>query len=397
MSKVSFASDCLQLADTLTTLRRDFHAYPELSYEEHRTAGKIADILHDLGYEVTTGVAQTGVTAFLKGGKPGPTIALRGDIDGLPVTELNDLPYKSKNEGKMHACGHDIHITSVLGAAMLLAKVKDELAGNVFLIFQPAEEINRGAKDMVAEGVMSNPKVDMIFGLHNHPDIPVGQIGIKTGGLMAAVDTTHFKITGEGSHGGYPHRSKDPILATAAMIMNVQSIVGRNVPPLDAAVISFGTIKGGTANNVIPDFVELSGTVRSYLPAVQDLLEKRLREVVEQTAATFGCKGELEYRRDLPPVLADEKAYEIALGAVKKIAGENGAVVPTPSMGGEDFAIFMEKAPGCFMWLGVGNPAMDAIHPWHSPHFKADDAALPYGAGVLAQAAVDAMFALAES
>lgn len=394
MAKINFAPECMKLAGELTELRRDFHAHPELSYEEHRTAQKIAGLLKTLGYEVTTGVAKTGVTAFLKGSAPGPTIALRGDIDALPVTELNDLPYKSKYEGKMHACGHDMHITSVLGAAMLLASVKDDLPGNIFLIFQPAEEINRGAKDMVAKGVMSNPKVDMIFGLHNHPDIPVGQIGIKKGSLMAAVDTTHFKISGEGSHGGYPHRSKDPILATAAMLMNVQSIVARNVPPLDAAVISFGTINGGTANNIIPDYVELSGTVRSYSPEVRDLLETRLREVVEQTAATYGCKGELEYRRDLPPVLSDDRAYEIALGAVKTIAGENGPIVPTPSMGGEDFAIFMEKAPGCFMWLGVGNAEIDATHPWHSPLFKADDRALPYGAGVLAQAAVDAMYAL---
>ena len=391
MSEINFKERSKELAEKLIGIRRDLHEHPELSFQEFRTAELVAKTLRDLGMEVKEKVGRTGVTGFLKGGRPGPTIALRGDIDALPITEEACVPYKSKNTGVMHACGHDTHTTCNLGAAMLLAEVRDQLEGNVYFIFEPAEEINQGAKAMIADGVMSDPKVDMIFGLHCHQEIPAGKMGVKEGYLMAAVDTTKFKITGKGGHGGTPHNDIDPIVATAAMLMNVQTIVSRNVPPLEPAVISFGTINGGTANNIIPDYVELTGTVRSYGDSTRDLMEKRLREVVETTAAAMGCKGELSYVRDFSAVNNEPKATAIAKRAVEAIGGLGTAVMPTPSMGGEDFALYMEKAPGCFLWLGIGNPEIDAVHPWHSPLFVADDSYLHLGAASLAQAAVYAM------
>ncbi|MDL2259535.1 M20 family metallopeptidase [Deltaproteobacteria bacterium OttesenSCG-928-K17] len=382
------------LSDRLIAIRRDLHENPELSFKEFRTAEMVARTLRDLGLEVKEKVGQTGVTALLKGGRPGPTIALRGDIDALPVCEEAAVPYKSKINGVMHACGHDTHTACALGAAMLLAEVKDELEGNVFFIFEPAEEINRGAAALLAEGVMDDPKVDMIFGIHCHPEVPAGKMGVKEGYLMAAVDTTRFKITGKGGHGGLPHRDIDPIVAAASVIMNVQTIVSRNVPPLNPAVVSFGSIHGGQANNVIPDYVELSGTVRTYDNETRDLIEKRLREVVETTAAALGCKGELSYEREFSAVNNDPRATELARAAVEQIGGEGTSVVPTPSTGGEDFAMYLEKAPGCFLWLGIGNPEIGAMHPWHSPLFVADDSCLWLGAGSMAQAAVNAMAAL---
>ena len=391
MSEVNLERKSRELSDRLIAIRRMLHENPELSFEEFQTAEFLANALRELGLEVKEKVGKTGVTALLQGGKPGPTIAIRGDIDALPIKELADVPYASKVPGKMHACGHDTHAACVLGAAMLLAGVREKLSGNAFFIFEPAEEINRGAAAMLADGVMETPKIDMIFGVHCHPEIPAGKIGVKEGYLMAAVDTTRFKITGKGGHGGLPHRDIDPITATAAMIMNVQTIVSRNVPPLNPAVVSFGTIHGGLVNNVIPDYVELSGTVRTYDEETRDLIEKRLHEVVRSTAAALGCTAELSYEREFSAVNNDPQAAAIARNAVETIGGPGSAVIPIPSTGGEDFAMYMEKAPGCFIWLGVGNPAMGAIHPWHSPVFVADDSYLWLGAGSLAQAAIDAM------
>lgn len=385
----------LALSDRLIEIRRDLHAHPELSTQEFRTAGIVAAILRELGLEVREGVAETGVTGLLRGGRSGPTVAIRADMDALPIQELADAPFKSQVDGVMHACGHDLHTTCGLGAAMALAEVREEMAGDVLFIFQPAEEKNLGANRMVEEGVMTTPKVDMIFGLHNHPEVSAGAVAVKAGALMSAVDKFYLKVTGKGGHGGLPHRDIDPIIAMASVLMNIQTVVSRNVPPLEPAVVSFGTLQGGTANNIIPDFVEATGTVRTYSPETRDLIEKRLKEVASGSAAALGCAGELVYTRELPPVVNDPKAAAIALRAAEAMVGPEKVVDPTPSMGGEDFAVFMEKAPGCFLWLGVGNPAIGAVHPWHSPHFIADESSLAIGAGVLAQCAFYALEELA--
>ncbi|WP_286953401.1 MULTISPECIES: M20 metallopeptidase family protein [Aminobacterium] len=376
-----------QIFEELQHLYRDFHRHPELSFKEKDTSEKIAAYMENLGCTVQKNVAGTGVVALLMGAKKGPTVAIRADIDALPVEEKSGLPYKSIYEGLMHACGHDVHITCALGAAKILASLKNDLQGTVKFIFQPAEEINAGAKAMVEEGVLENPHVSMIFGLHNHPEIPVGKVALKEGPLMASVDTTFVTIKGRGGHGAFPHKDIDPIVAAASIIMSLQTIVSRNVDPQHSAVVSFGTIHGGTANNVIPDEVKLTGTVRTFDPHIRESMEPWMRRVIEHAAASLGCTADFYYRQDLPAVMNHPEAAALGMRAIEEIIGKEGIVIPVPSMGGEDFAIFQEKVPGCFFWLGVGNPDIDAIHPWHSPRFKADEGALSIGAGVLALSA----------
>lgn len=383
--------DCLKMQDELSELFHVFHMHPELSFEENETASRISLYLQKLGFSVTECVGKTGLTARLEGNRPGPNIAIRADIDALPITEKTGLPYASTADGRMHACGHDVHTTCALGAAKLLAEQNSSLRGSVTMIFQPAEEINLGAKEMVREGVLEKNDIDMIFGLHNHPEVPVGKIALKEGPLMAAVDRIEITVTGKGGHGGLPHRDIDPIVASAAMIMNLQTIVSRNINPLDSAVISLGTINGGTRNNVIPDKVELTGTVRTFAPEVRNSMEQQIRRIVENTAATLMCRGELTYIYELPAVINPSIPEKIVEKAIQAVAGKDAIVAPTPSTGGEDFSIYQEKVPGCFFWLGVGNPDIGAVHPWHSPRFIIDERALPLGAGVLANSALLAM------
>lgn len=393
MNEFDFLSEGQKIQESLISLRRFFHENPEISHREFGTAQKILEVLQGYNLEIKKAISTTGITALLKGSHPGPTIAFRVDMDALPVVEETGLEYKSKNKGVMHACGHDFHITYLLGAVKILSACQKSLKGNILFIFQPAEEINQGAKEMISAGILDEPKVDMIFGIHNHPDIPVGKIALKPGSLMAATDTIKIQISGAGSHGGYPHRGHDPILASSALVLGVQSIVSRNIPPQEAATISFGSIHGGTADNIIPDKVKLSGTVRSYSSKIRDLLEGRLAEMVDKISSAYGCSSTFKYIREHGAVVNDSFAYEIARKAANKVFGE-GIVEPIPSMGGKDFSWFLEKIPGCFMWIGVRNESIGAVHPWHSPLFKADEASLPYGAAILAQTAIEALDSL---
>ena len=370
--------------DELIEIRRDLHMNPELSFKEFNTTQKIKDKLTSLGVEIVDIGIPTGVIGLLRGAKEGPTIALRGDIDALPIFELNEVPYKSKVDGVMHACGHDIHTTSVLGAASILASMKDELEGNAMFIFQPAEEINRGARLMVEKGLFTKVKTDLVFGLHNNPEIPWGKIAIKRGGLMAAVDTLRIRVIGKGGHGGIPNATKDPIIAAGAMLVNLQTIVSRNVSPLDPAVISIGTIHSGTANNIISELVEMSGTVRSFRPEVRDLLEKRIKEMLNNTADAYDVKVEIDYIREQAAVTNSDEMTVLAYAAAEEIVGSEGIVDPTPSMGGEDFSIFMDEIPGFFFWLGVGNKEKDMNYVWHNPRFDGDERAMIYASTVMA-------------
>jgi len=375
----------------LIEIRRDLHMHPELSFQEYRTTEKIKGILRELNIEILDIGLETGVVGLLKGKNPGPTIALRGDIDALPITQENNVTYKSKNKGVMHACGHDVHTTCVLGAAMILAEMRDNIDGNVKFIFQHAEEVNKGAKILVEKGVMDNPHVDAVFGLHNHPDIPVKKVGVKLGGLMAAVDTIRIKVKGVGGHGAIPNKTIDPVLASSAIIMGIQSIASRNISPLDSVVVSIGTVNAGIANNVIPEEVKMSGTVRSFSKDVRDKVPMLLERQITNIATAYGAQAELEYIFDLPAVINEEVMYRIGRKAVEKVCGPEGPVDPTPSMGGEDFSILMEKAPGCFFWLGVGNKDKDCVYQWHNPKFDADEGALTVGSGVLAQSVFEAI------
>lgn len=380
-----------ELEPQLIDFRRDLHIHPELSLQEVRTTGRIKDALTEAGIEIVDIRTPTGVVALIHGNGPGPTIALRGDIDALPIHEENDVPYRSQTDGVMHACGHDVHTTALLGAALILNDLKDTFSGTVKLIFQPAEEVNEGARQMIDHGVLENPHVDAIFGLHTYPDLPAGQVGVKSGGLMAAVDTIRITVNGVGGHGAIPDSTVDPVVASCAMVSSLQSIVSRNISPLDSVVVSMGTIHGGIANNVIPEEVKLTGTARSFEPSVREKLPDLVRRVVEQSVAAYGATATVEYIYHLPPVYNSTSLHSLATAVVTEICGAEGPSEPRPSMGGEDFALYMENIPGFFYWLGTGNVEKGFVHKWHNPRYNTDEDALAVGSGVLALSAIRAI------
>ena len=380
-----------QFETDLINLRHHLHRHPELSFKEFETTRFLKDQLAELGIELVEIGLTTGVIGILHGAKAGPSIALRGDIDALPIQELNDLPFKSETDNVMHACGHDIHTSVVLGAAKLLSQKKSELEGNIVFIFQPAEEVNEGARLIIEKGLFEKLKIHRILGLHNNPEIPWGKIAVKPEGLMASVDTLRFTIQGTGGHGGVPHLTKDPIVGAGAIIMNLQSIVSRNISPLDTAVISLGTINGGTANNIISESVRITGTVRSFKPQTRDLLRDRIQTMIHETAKAYGLMAEIEYIYHLPAVNNPPELAESARRAVVDSMGEDFVVLPEPSTGGEDFALYMEKVPGFFFWLGVGNQADGINHFWHSPLFNGDDRALLVGSVAMSNMAIQAI------
>ena len=370
---------------------RHLHKNPELSFQEYDTTEYIRAILRELDIKILDIGLETGVVGLLEGKEPGPCIALRADIDGLPIQEESSSSYPSERPGKMHACGHDTHTASLLGAARLLASVRENLKGSVKFFFQPAEEVNLGAKKLVALGCMENPHVDAVFGMHNEPHVPYGCVAVKKGPLMASVDRINIKITGKGGHGGMPQKNIDPIVVAAAIIQSLQTIVSRNVSPIDSCVVSICNVKAGegTVNNVTPEEVRMYGTVRNYSQDVQHYVEQRIRDIVEQVSAAYGAKGELEYIYELAVTDNHEQLFDIAKDAVESIGAE--VFDPIPVTGGEDFSEYMKYAPGFLYWLGVRNEEEDCIYPWHSPHFKADERAIVIGAGTYSMAAVKAM------
>ena len=370
------------LEQKLTGFFEEFHMHPELSYEEYETTERIKRELAAAGIEILQIPLKTGVTAIVRGAKPGKTYGLRCDIDALPIAEETDLPYKSKTPGKMHACGHDFHAAAVFGAALLLQERKEELQGNVKILFQPAEESSHGAETVLETGVFSD--VTAIFGLHTAAYLPVGTLGIRAGSVMAAVDRFELNITGTGCHGGHPDEGVDTILVAASVIQAFQSIVGRNLNPFHTGVVSVTRINGGNTWNVIPDKVELEGTVRSMEKDDRIFIEKRMREIAEHTAAAYGANAELLWYPG-PPATVNEKAWS---AFAQKVAEESGfEVVPQRnSTGGEDFAFYLEKIPGCFINVGTG-----VGYPNHHPKFYADEAALTPAAEYLEKLLVVAL------
>ena len=375
------------------------HMNPELSFKEHQTTRYIKDTLSGLGLELMETGMETGVVALLKGAGDGPCVALRADIDALPIQELTGCAHQSRVEGVMHACGHDTHAGSLLGAARVLAEMRDEIKGSVKFIFQPAEEFNQGARLMVKQGVLKNPDVSVIFGLHNYPYLPVGQIGVKEGGLMAAVDRFEITVRGKGGHGGVPQMTIDPVVASAAIITSLQHIVSRKIDPRETCVLSVCSVHAGSGLtfNVIPEEVKMVGTTRSYAPEVGAALEPMMRQVITNLAEAHFCTAELEYIYDQPAVINPPSLYPVAVKSVEAVRtgfGQARAVDPKPSTGGEDFTFFMQEVPGFFYWLGVGNPDGGDVHPWHSPHFLADKRAIAIGAGVYASSVFNAIEAI---
>lgn len=370
------------LEQKLTSFFEELHMHPELSYEEYETTERIKRELAAAGIEILQIPLKTGVTAIVRGAKPGKTYGLRCDIDALPIAEETDLPYKSKTPGKMHACGHDFHTAAVFGAALLLQERKEELQGTVKILFQPAEESSHGAETVLETGVFSD--VTAIFGLHTAAYLPVGTLGIRAGSVMAAVDRFELNITGTGCHGGHPDEGVDTILVAASVIQAFQSIVGRNLNPFHTGVVSVTRINGGNTWNVIPDKVELEGTVRSMEKDDRIFIERRMREIAEHTAAAYGANAELLWYPG-PPATVNEKAWS---AFAQKVAEERGfEVVPQRnSTGGEDFAFYLEKIPGCFINVGTG-----VGYPNHHPKFYADEAALTPAAEYLEKLLVEAL------
>jgi hippurate hydrolase len=373
--------------DDMTAWRRDFHEHPELALEEVRTAGIVAAKLRAFGVdEVVEQVGRTGVVGVIRGRPGSRAVGLRADMDALPILEDTGLPHASKTPGKMHACGHDGHTAMLLGAAKYLAETRN-FDGTVHLIFQPAEENFGGAKIMMDDGLFERFPCDEVFGIHNMPNAPAGTFAWKVGPMMAAVSNITITITGRGAHGAFPHQGIDPIVAAAGVIGAIQSIVARNLDPLQSGVISITTINsGGDVFNVIPPAVRLMGTGRWFLPTVGDLLEQRLRTIATQVAAGYGCEAAIIYDRMYPATV--NHAAQTAFGeqvAAEIVGDARVRELPAPVMGGEDFAFMLEKKPGTYLFLGGGRT--DSDPNVHHPKYDFNDAILPIGASFLARIA----------
>lgn len=369
-----------EIKEWLTQVRREFHQYPELGTEEYMTAQKIASYLEDLKIEYLTGVAGTGVVGIIRGQSGGKTVALRADMDALPIEDAKNTPYKSKVKGKMHACGHDAHMTVVLGAARVLKGLENELSGNVKLFFQPAEETIGGAKRMIEEGVMENPLVDVVLGLHVNPEIPTGSISLKYGKVNAASDIFTINIYGQSGHGAYPHSATDAITAAAQVITALQTIVSRNVDPRDCAVISPGTIKGGSISNIIADKVEITGIVRTLSPVTRKEILRRLEDLIKHVAAGLGARGEVIWEEGYPSLInTDEFVDLIRRNAEDLLGKEKVHILTEASLGVEDFAYFLEKTPGAFFGLGCACKEKRITHSLHNKHFDIDEDCLSIG------------------
>jgi hippurate hydrolase len=356
--------------------RRDFHAHPELRYDVHRTAGSVAEKLKSFGCdEVVPGIGRTGVVGVIRGRKAGSkVVGLRADMDALPLEEETGLPYESTVPGKMHACGHDGHTAMLLGAAKYLAETRN-FAGTAVVIFQPAEEGGAGALAMVKDGLISRFGIQEVYGMHNYPGLPVGQFAIRPGAMMAAADHLAIEIEGKGGHAARPHLSIDTILVGAQMINQLQSIVARNVDPLEAAVISVCMFQAGHTDNVIPQHAVLRGTARSLTPEVRELLHKRIGEVVEGTARMYGASAKITYTNGYPVVVNHERQTAFAADVAREIAGKDKVDIDVPPvMGAEDFAFMLQERPGAFIFVGNGDSA-----GLHHPAYDFNDEAIPVG------------------
>jgi amidohydrolase len=357
--------------------RRDLHAHPELRYAVHRTAGFVAEQLKAFGCdEVAAGIGETGVVGVIRGERgAGKGIGLRADMDALPIQEANDLPYKSTAPGKMHACGHDGHTAMLLGAAKYLAETRN-FAGTAVVIFQPAEEGGAGARAMIRDGLMDRFPIDEVYGMHNLPGLPVGKFALRSGPIMASADTIEIAIEGVGGHAARPHLAVDPVLVGAQIVNAVQSVVSRNVDPLDSAVVSICMFQAGNTDNVIPQTALLRGTARSLSPAVRDLLEQRLRRMVEGTAQIHGAKATLAYQRGYPVLANHARQAAFAASIAANVVGRDKVEEDMPPvMGAEDFAYMLQARPGAFVFVGNGDTA-----GLHHPAYDFNDDIIPIGA-----------------
>ncbi|MDH5715463.1 MAG: amidohydrolase [Candidatus Aminicenantes bacterium] len=382
------------LKEELIRIRRDIHQHPELGNQELRTAALVADHLRKLGLEVTTGVAKTGVVGLLRGGKPGVTVAVRADMDALPITELNDVPYASVNQGVMHACGHDVHTTVALGVATVLSQMKDELPGTVKFIFQPAEEGSPtgergGAELMVEEGVLDNPRVSAIFGLHVMPHLEIGTIGLIPGAAMASSDQFEIDILGKMSHGALPAEGVDAIAAAAQVITALQTMVSRNIDPRYPVVCTVGVVRGGNRFNIIADKVTLQGTVRTLDAKVREAVPTIMERIIKGVTSGMGADYQFQYYMGPPVTSNDPQLAKEMAEVIESVVGKGNLLYPIPLMVAEDFSQYALKVPGLFLFLGVRNEEKGLVQPIHNPSFNVDEDCLPLGVKVMTHLVVD--------
>jgi len=388
---LDFLKEARKIEPEIIEIRREIHQKPELAYRERATSKLVSEKLKSLGLDVKTGIGGTGVMAILPGPGTGKVVALRADMDALPIEELADVDFKSRVKGVTHACGHDTHVAMLLGAAKLLAGRKHDLPGTVKFLFQPAEEHGGrgGAKPMIQAGVMKNPKVDYIFGLHIDEDINSGVFAFRPGPIMASPDTFEIKVIGRGGHGAYPHETVDPVYVAAQIIVALQGISGRMIDPVQPFVITIGSIHSGTKENIIPDEALLRGTLRTLDETTRKRAKTKIAEVAQGVSKAFGAKAEVEFEKDAYPVTVnDREATERAMGIIEKFPGTKVSV-REPVMGGEDFSRFLQEAPGTFYFLGTHNQAKGCVHPNHSPRFKVDEDVMKLGAASLAALAME--------
>ncbi|MDD7911723.1 M20 family metallopeptidase [Pseudovibrio exalbescens] len=367
-----------ELHDEITAWRRDFHENPEILYETHRTAARVAELLESFGVDdITTGIGQTGVVGVIKGknGGAGKTIGLRADMDALPLTETSGKPWASKHPGKMHACGHDGHTAMLLGTAKYLAETRN-FDGTVVLIFQPAEEGGAGAKAMINDGLMTRWNIDEVYGLHNMPGLPVGEFAIRPGPLMAATDEFQITIKGLGGHAARPYETIDPIVVGAQLVTALQSIVSRNTNALEAAVISVTVFEAGSAFNIVPETAKLRGTVRTLSNDVREMIETRMKAMVESVCAAHGATADILYDKGYPVTNNHADQTDFAVQVAREVTGSADKVNSevNPTMGGEDFSFMLEERPGAFIFAGNGDTAKV-----HNPAYDFNDELIPYG------------------
>jgi amidohydrolase len=370
------------LQPQLVEWRRRLHQQPELGFQEKLTSEFVSQKLQEWGIEHQTGIAETGIVAIIKGGKidSGKVLAIRADMDALPIQELNEVPYKSQHDGVMHACGHDGHTAIALGTAYYLQSNRQNFAGTIKIIFQPAEEGPGGAKPMIEAGVLKNPDVDAIIGLHLWNNLPLGTVGVRAGALMAAVECFKCTILGKGGHGAMPHQTVDSIVVAAQIVNALQTIVSRNVDPIDSAVVTVGELHAGTKVNVIPDTARMSGTIRYFKPDLKGFFKKRIEQIIAGICQSFGANYDLEYWELYPPTINDAEMAEFVRSQAEQVIETPLGIVPEcQTMGGEDMSYFLQAVPGCYFFLGSANPAKDLAYPHHHPRFDFDETALPMG------------------
>jgi amidohydrolase len=379
----------------LVEQRRDFHIHPELSNREERTARVVAQALRALGLdEVKTNVGKHGIVALLKGAKPGPVVAVRTDMDALPIQETIDVPYKSQTPGIKHACGHDVHMTVELGVAEVLSKMREQIAGTIKFIFQPAEEgpppgEEGGASLMIKEGALENPRPVAIFGLHTMPTIEAGQVAYHVGPAMASSDRILMTIRGKKSHGALPHLGVDAIIVAAECITALQTIHSRRIDPLEPLVITIGTIKGGDRNNIIADEVTMTGTMRTFSEDVRKRAQQLMRETLQSVTAAYGATFDLKFDGSNPVTYNEPRLVEETLPTLRRIVGEANVIAPKPFMPAEDFSEYQKIVPGFFYFLGVGNKARGITAAWHTAEFDVDEESLVVGVKVMANVLLD--------